>query len=218
MRNRNGEIMARNEEKNGTMPDVDYVAGVPDSGLPHGIGYSNYSHKPFARPFVKYTPTWARSFMPSNQEVRNQVAEMKQIPVPELIDGKKLLLVDDSIVRGTQLRETVDFLYKNGAKEVHMRSACPPIMYGCKYLNFSRSNSDMELLARRTVQELEGDEGQEHLEEYADASTERGQCLLSTICKEMGFDSLGYQSLDGLLEAIGLDRDKVCTYCWNGKE
>ena len=218
MRNRNGEIMARNEEANGTMPDVDYVAGVPDSGLPHGIGYANHSHKPFARPFVKYTPTWARSFMPSNQEMRNLVAEMKQIPVPELIEGKKLLLVDDSIVRGTQLRETVDFLYKSGAKEVHMRSACPPIMYGCKYLNFSSSKSEMELLTRRTIQDLEGAVGQHHLEEYADPTTERGKSMLEAICKEMGFDSLGYQSLDGLLEAIGLDRDKVCTYCWTGEE
>ena len=218
MRCRNGEIMARDEEEKGVMPDVDYIAGVPDSGLPHAIGYANHSHKPFARPFVKYTPTWARSFMPSNQEMRNLVAEMKQIPVPELIEGKRLLLVDDSIVRGTQLRETVDFLYKSGAKEVHMRSACPPIMYGCKYLNFSRSNSEMELLARKTIQKLEGDEGQKHIDEYADGSTERGKCMLKAICEEMGFDSLGYQSLDGLLEAIGLDKDKVCTYCWTGKD
>ena len=218
MRCRNGEIMARDEEKNGTMPDVDYVAGVPDSGLPHAIGYANQSHKPFARPFVKYTPTWARSFMPSNQQMRNMIAEMKQIPVPELIEDKKLLLVDDSIVRGTQLRETVEFLYKSGAKEVHMRSACPPIMYGCKYLNFSRSNSEMELLARKVIQELEGDEGQKHLKEYADGSTQRGKAMREAICKQMGFDSLGYQSLDGLLEAIGLDRSKVCTYCWTGEE
>ena len=218
MRYRNGEIMARDEVAQGRLPKVDYVAGVPDSGLPHAIGFANRSGKPFARPFVKYTPTWPRSFMPANQDVRNQVAKMKQIPVPELIEGKKLLFVDDSIVRGTQLRETVDFLYESGAAEVHMRSACPPIMYGCKYLNFSRSNSDMELLARKTVQELEGDEGQKHLDEYADASTERGQCMLKTICEEMGFDSLGYQSIDGLLEAIGLDRSKVCTYCWTGKE
>ena len=218
MRYRNGEIMARNDAQRGVLPDVDFVAGVPDSGLPHAIGYSTESRKPFARPFVKYTPTWPRSFMPQSQAVRNQVAKMKQIPVPELIEGKKLLFVDDSIVRGTQLRETVEFLYESGAKEVHMRSACPPIMYGCKYLNFSRSNSDMELLARKKVQELEGDEGQKHLEEYADASTERGQCLLKSICEEMGFDSLGYQSLDGLLKAIGLDKSKVCTYCWNGKE
>ena len=218
MRCRNGEIMARNEMAAGTMPDVDYVAGVPDSGVPHAIGYANHSHKTFARPFVKYTPTWARSFTPSNQEIRNLVAEMKQIPVPELIEGKKLLFVDDSIVRGTQLQETVEFLYKSGAKEVHMRSACPPIMYGCKYLNFSRSNSDLELLTRRTIQRLEGEMGQHHVDEYADARTERGQCMLKAICTEMGFDSLGYQTLDGLLEAIGLDRDKVCTYCWTGHE
>ena len=218
MRCKNGEIMAREEQRKGILPDVDYIAGVPDSGLPHAIGYANFSHKPFARPFVKYTPTWARSFTPSNQEMRNLVAEMKQIPVPELIEGKKLLLVDDSIVRGTQLRETVDFLYKSGAKEVHMRSACPPIMYSCKYLNFSRSNSDMELLTRKTIQNLEGAVGQTHLEEYADANTARGQNLLNAICQEMGFDSLGYQTLDGLLEAIGLDRSKVCTYCWTGEE
>ena len=218
MRCRNGEIMAREEIKNGTYPDIDYVAGVPDSGLPHAIGYANHSHAPFARPFVKYTPTWARSFTPSNQEMRNLVAEMKQIPVPELIDGKKLLLVDDSIVRGTQLRETVEFLYQSGAKEVHMRSACPPIMYSCKFLNFSRSNSDMELLTRKTIQRLEGEQGQNHLAEYADPTTERGQCMLKAICAEMGFDSLGYQSLDGLLEAIGLDRSKICTYCWTGED
>jgi amidophosphoribosyltransferase len=218
MRCRNGEIMARNEQENGTMPDVDYIAGVPDSGIPHAIGYANHSHAPFARPFIKYTPTWARSFTPSNQEIRNLVAEMKQIPVPELIQDKKLLLVDDSIVRGTQLRETVDFLYRSGAKEVHMRSACPPIMFSCKYLNFSRSNSEMELLSRRMIQKLEGDEGQKHLAEYADGSTERGKCLLKAICEDMGFNSLGYQSLDGILEAIGLERDKVCTYCWTGEE
>ena len=218
MRYRNGERMAQDDKARGVAQDLDYVAGVPDSGLPHAIGYANTSHVPFARPFVKYTPTWPRSFMPTNQSVRNQVAKMKQIPVPELIQGKKLLFVDDSIVRGTQLRETVEFLYESGAKEVHMRSACPPIMYGCKYLNFSSSNSEMELLARRTVQELEGDEGQKHLDEYADASTQRGQCMLKTICEKFGFDSLGFQSLDGLLDAIGIDRDKVCTYCWSGKE
>ena len=218
MRYRNGEIMARDEVQQGRLPKVDYVAGVPDSGVPHAIGFANRSGKPFVRPFVKYTPTWPRSFTPTNQDVRNQVAKMKQIPVPELIQGKKLLLVDDSIVRGTQLRETVDFLYESGAQEVHMRSACPPIMYSCKYLNFSRGNSDMELLARRMVQELEGDEGHMHLDEYADSTTERGQCLLKSICEKLGFDSLGYQSLDGVMEAIGIDREKVCTYCWNGKE
>ncbi len=218
MRYRNGEIMARDELKSGRMPEVDYVAGVPDSGISHAIGYAKYSGGFFARPFVKYTPTWPRSFMPEDQSVRNQVAKMKQLPVDELIKDKKLLFVDDSIVRGTQLRETVDFLYESGAKEVHMRSACPPIMYACKFLNFSRGNSDMDLLARRTVQELEGAEGQKHLDEYSDAQTERGRCLLKSICESFGFDSLEYQSLDGLLEAIGLDRDKVCTYCWTGKE
>jgi len=216
MRYRNGEIMAENEKE--TMPDVDFVAGMPDSGVPHAIGYANKSGKPFARPFVKYTPTWSRSFVPSQQAVRNQVAKMKQIPVPELIEGKKLLLVDDSIVRGTQLQETVEFLYESGAEEVHMRSACPPIVYGCKYLNFSRSSSEMELLVRRVVKELEGDEGLNHLNEYADAATERGQCLLHTICEKFGFSSLGYQSIDGLLDAIGIDRKKICTYCWTGKE
>ena len=208
-----GALLAKRDDAH---PDT--VAGVPDSGIAHAVGYSNASGIPFSRPFIKYTPTWPRSFMPANQEARNQVAKMKQIPVPELIEGKKLLFVDDSIVRGTQLRETVEFLYESGAEEVHMRSACPPIMYGCKYLNFSRSNSDMELLARRTIQELEGDEGQQHLEEYADSSTERGQCMLKAICEKLGFDSLGYQSLDGLLEAIGIDRSKICTYCWTGKE
>ena len=218
MRCENGKIMARDEQLNGTLPQVDYVAGVPDSGVPHAIGYAHQSGVEFARPFVKYTPTWPRSFMPANQDVRNQVAKMKQIPVPELIEGKRLLLVDDSIVRGTQLSETVEFLYESGAKEVHMRSACPPIMYGCKYLNFSSSNSENELLTRRVVQELEGAVGQKHLDEYADAKTERGQCLLKTICEKFGFHSLGYQSVEGVLESIGIDKAKVCTYCWTGKE
>ncbi len=218
MRYRNGEIMARDEVLHGRMPKVDYVAGVPDSGVPHAIGFANRSGKPYARPFVKYTPTWPRSFMPANQDVREQVAKMKQIPVPELIEGKKLLFVHDSIVRGTQLQGTVDFLYESGAEEVHMRSACPPIMYACRYLNFSRSNSDRELLARRIILELEGEEGEKHIEEYADGRTERGRCLLSAICEKFGFDSLGYQSLDGLLEAIGIDREQICTYCWTGKE
>ena len=216
MRYRNGEIMAENESED--MPDVDFIAGMPDSGVPHAIGYSNRSWKPFARPFVKYTPTWSRSFVPANQDVRNQVAKMKQIPVPELIRDKKLLLVDDSIVRGTQLRETVDFLFESGAAEVHMRSACPPIAYGCKYLNFSRSKSEMELLVRRIVTELEGEEGLEHLDEFVDAATERGQCLLHTICEKFGFSSLKYQSIQGLVKAIGIDPNKICTYCWTGKE
>ncbi len=218
MRYRNGASMARQDRENGGIPDVDFIAGMPDSGVPHAIGYANEAGIPFARPFIKYTPTWPRSFMPSSQDVRNQVAKMKQIPVPELIENKKILFVDDSIVRGTQIRETADFLYECGAAEVHMRSACPPIMYNCKFLNFSRNNADTDLLARKTVQELEGDEGAQHLDEYADASTERGQCMLKKICEKIGFASLGYQSLDELLNAIGIDRDKVCTYCWTGKD
>ena len=218
MRYRNGAIMARDEAAAGGAPELDYVAGVPDSGVPHAIGYATECKTPFARPFIKYTPTWARSFMPSNQEVRNRVAKMKQIHIPELINEKKLLFVDDSIVRGTQLNETVDFLYKCGAEEVHMRSACPPIMFSCKYLSFSSSRSDMELLARHMMDQLEGEEGVQHLDEYADGSTERGKCMLKSICEQMGFDSLGYQSLDGMLEAIGIDPEKVCTYCWTGKE
>lgn len=218
MRIENGKIMARDEVKYGTLPDVDYVAGIPDSGVPHAIGYAHETGKEYARPFIKYTPTWPRSFMPANQSVRNKVARMKQVPVPELIEGKKLLFVDDSIVRGTQLRETVDFLYKCGAKEVHMRSACPPILYGCKYLNFSSSKSEDELLARRVIKEIEGEMGLKHLDEYADMRSERGQCMLKRICDQMGFDSLGFQSLEGILEAIGVDRNKVCTYCWDGRE
>ena len=218
MRVENGKIMARDEQLNGTLPEVDYVAGVPDSGIPHAIGYAHQSGVEYARPFIKYTPTWPRSFMPSTQDVRSQVAKMKQIPVPELIEGKRLLLVDDSIVRGTQLGETVEFLYESGAKEVHMRSACPPIMYGCKYLNFSSSKSENELLARRVVRELEGAVGEKHLDEYADPKTERGQCMLKTICEQLGFHSLGYQTVEGVLESIGIDKSKVCTYCWTGKE
>ena len=218
VRYRNGAIMARDDEKRHPDLDVDYVCGMPDSGIPHAIGYANETHKDFARPFIKYTPTWLRSFTPPDQSMRNQVARMKQIHVPELIQDKKLLLVDDSIVRGTQLRETVDFLKESGVKEVHMRSACPPIMHGCKYLNFSRSNSEMELLTRRIIQELEGNKGQQYLDEYADPDTERGQALLNWIKEKMGFDSIGYQSLDGALEAIGIDRCKLCTYCFDGKE
>ena len=218
MRNCNGALLAKTDREEGTAQDIDYVSGVPDSGTPHAIGYANESGIPFARPFIKYTPTWPRSFMPTNQKERDRVAKMKQIPVHELIEGKKLLFVDDSIVRGTQLRETVEFLYANGAKEVHIRSACPPIMYGCKFLNFSTSRSPMELIARRTVYELEGEEGDKHLEEYSDPSTERGRKLREAICEKLHFTSLGYQSLDKLLQAIGLDPCKVCTYCWNGKE
>ena len=218
MRYRNGEIMAKHDKSVGNAEDVDYVGGVPDSGTPHAIGYANESHAPFARAFIKYTPTWARSFTPLNQAARAKVAKMKQIPVNELIGGKNLLFVDDSIVRGTQLKETVDFLYDNGAKAVHMRSACPPIMYCCKYLNFSRAGNDMELIARRIVMELEGEEGFAHLEEYSDGTTERGKALRRTISERFHFASLEFQSLDGIVKAIGLDPCKLCTYCWSGKE
>ena len=217
MRYRNGRIMARTDRENGVAQDIDYVAGVPDSGTPHAIGYANESGVPFARPFIKYTPTWPRSFMPANQSERNMVAKMKQIPVDELIRDKKLLFVDDSVVRGTQLRETVEFLYEHGAKDVHIRSACPPILYGCKFLNFSRSNSENELIARATILELEGEDGLNHLDEYMDGSTERGKQMRQAICEKLHFASLEYQTLDGILEAIGLPKDKVCTYCWNGK-
>ena len=218
MRCRNGEIMAENDIKNGMPMDIDYVGGVPDSGTPHAIGYANKCGIPFARPFIKYTPTWTRSFTPARQVDRKKIAKMKQIPVHELIQGKKLLFVDDSIVRGTQLKETVDFLYSNGAKEVHMRSACPPIMYGCKYLSFSRSTSDMELIARRVIMELEGEEGFKHIDEYTDSSTERGKNLRKAICESFNFASLEFQTLEGAVKSIGMDPCKLCTYCWNGKE
>ena len=218
MRTRNGEIMAETDIKNGNLPDVDYVCGVPDSGIPHAIGYANKSGIPFARPFIKYTPTWPRSFMPTSQAMRNRVAKMKLIPVHELIEGKKLLFVDDSIVRGTQMRETVEFLYENGAKEVHMRSACPPIMYGCKYLNFSRSTSELELIARKIIDEAEGAEGVKYIAEYSDSRTERGKFLRDEICRRLKLTSLEFQSLEGTQKAIGLPECKLCTYCWSGKE
>lgn len=218
MRYQNGRIMAENDRREGTLPELDYVGGVPDSGTPHAIGYANESGVPFARPFIKYTPTWPRSFMPANQTDRNKVAKMKQIPVPELIKDKNLLFVDDSIVRGTQLRETVEFLYENGASSVHMRSACPPIMYGCKYLNFSRATSEMELITRSVIVELEGEAGLEHLEEYSDPSTERGKAMRQAICDKFHFASLEFQTLEGLARSIGLSPCRLCTYCWNGKE
>ncbi|MBQ8550362.1 MAG: amidophosphoribosyltransferase [Clostridia bacterium] len=218
MRYRNGSIMARNDERLGKTADIDYVGGVPDSGTPHAIGYANTSHLPFSRAFIKYTPTWSRSFMPTKQSERQRIAKMKQIPVYDLIKDKNLLFVDDSIVRGTQLKETVDFLYDNGAKSVHMRSACPPIMYGCKYLNFSRATSDLELLARRTILELEDEEGFNYIEEYSDCNTERGKNLRKAICEKLHFASLEFQSLEGIIEAIGIDKSKLCTYCWDGKE
>lgn len=218
MRTRNGEIMAEHDINNGTLPDVDFICGVPDSGVPHAIGYANRSGIPFARPFIKYTPTWPRSFMPQSQSMRNKVAKMKLIPVHELIEGKKLLFVDDSIVRGTQLRETVEFLYANGAKEVHMRSACPPIMYGCKYLNFSRSTSELDLIARRIIHEFEGEEGVKYIAEYSDTNTERGKRLRAEICKRLKLTSLEFQSLEGTVKAVGLPESGLCSYCWNGKE
>ena len=213
MRNRCGEIMAKNDHV-----EVDYVAGIPDSGTPHAVGYANASGYPFARPFIKYTPTWPRSFMPTNQAMRNLVAHMKLIPVEELIRDKRLLFIDDSIVRGTQMGGTAKFLYDSGAKEVHIRSACPPILFGCKYLNFSRSSSEMELITRRTIMELEGQGGFDHLDEYADSKTERYKKMVEAIGKKLDFTTLGYQTLDGMLEAIGLPKDQVCTYCWTGKE
>lgn len=218
MRYKNGQIMAENDKRNNVAQDLDYVGGVPDSGTPHAIGYANVSGVPFARPFIKYTPTWPRSFMPSTQGERRMVAKMKQVPVHELIRDKKLLFVDDSIVRGTQLQETVEFLYEHGAKEVHIRSACPPILYPCKYLNFSRSNSPNDLIARSTILELEGEAGLQYMDEYMDETTERGKRMRQAICNKLHFSSLEYQSLDGILDAIGLPPCKVCTYCWNGKE
>ena len=218
MRYRNGRIMAENDALLGNNEGIDYVCGVPDSGTPHAIGYANESGIPFARPYIKYTPTWSRSFMPNSQADRQKVAKMKQIPVNELIKDKNLLFVDDSIVRGTQLKETVDFLSQNGAGAIHMRSACPPIMYSCKYLNFSRATGEMELLARRIVMELEGEEGFAHLEEYSDSTTERGKKLRASICEKLHFDSVEFQSLEGVIRAIGIEPCKLCTYCWNGKE
>ena len=218
MRYRCGEIMAQHDIEEGIAGDCDFIAGIPDSGTAHAIGYANRARIPFARPFIKYTPTWPRSFMPTNQNMRNLVARMKLVPVKELINGKKLLFVDDSIVRGTQTRETVKFLYEEGAKEVHIRSACPPITYGCKYLNFSRSRSEMELIARRAVIKLEGEQGLEHLNEYSDIKTERGRAMIEEISKELHFSSLRFQTIQGELDSIGIDPENICTYCWTGKE
>ena len=218
MRYRNGAIMAEHDKDENRAIGIDYVGGVPDSGTPHAIGYANKSGYHFARAFIKYTPTWSRSFTPANQKDRNRIAKMKQIPVHDLIVDKKLLLIDDSVVRGTQLKETVDFLYENGAKEVHVRSACPPIMYACKYLNFSRANTDMELIARRVIMELEGEEGFEHIDEYCDTNSERGKKLRRAIGDKLHLGSLEFQTIEGVIKAIGLEPCKLCTYCWNGKE
>ena len=196
----------------------DTVAGVPDSGIAHAVGYSNQSGIPFSRPFIKYTPTWPRSFMPTIQSKRNLIAKMKLIPVHDLIADKKLLLIDDSIVRGTQMRETTEFLYQSGAKEVHIRSACPPLLYGCKYLNFSRSNSEMELITRKMIQKLEGNQDPETIKAYIDPDGEKYKNMVEEIRKELNFTSLQFNRLDDLKKACEIDEDKLCTYCWDGKE
>ncbi len=214
MRYRCGEKLAMRDDV-----QVDSVAGVPDSGTAHAIGYANAAGIPFTRPFIKYTPTWPRSFMPTQQSQRNLIAKMKLIPVQDLIKDKLLLLIDDSIVRGTQLRETTEFLYESGAKEVHVRPACPPILYGCKYLNFSRSTSDMDLIARRVVHDLEnGQETSQDLAKYASPDTIQYQTMVEEIKKRMKFASLSYHRLDDMIEAIGLPACQLCTYCWDGKE
>ncbi|MBR2769287.1 MAG: amidophosphoribosyltransferase [Solobacterium sp.] len=199
--------------------DIDIVAGVPDSGIAHAIGYSNESHVPYTRPFIKYTPTWPRSFMPTMQSKRNLIAKMKLIPVAELIENKRMLLIDDSIVRGTQLRETTEFLYESGAREVHVRPACPPILFGCKYISFSRSTNDMELIARRIIAREEGGEVERTiLDDYADPESERYAKMVEEMRSEMNFSSLRFNRLDDMIRATGLSADEVCTYCWEGRE
>ena len=214
MRYNCGKALAKRDN---VKPDI--VAGVPDSGTAHAIGYANESGIPFSRPFIKYTPTWPRSFMPTHQSKRDLIAKMKLIPVHDLIEGKSMLLIDDSIVRGTQLRETTEFLYESGAKEVHVRPACPPLFYGCKYLNFSRSTSEMELITRRVICELEGDDvSDETVKEYTNPDSEKYQKMLDKICEKLHFTSLRYHRLDDMIESVGIDPSKLCTYCWNGEE
>lgn len=214
MRYRCGQLLARRDH---VKPDI--VAGVPDSGTAHAVGYANESGIPFSRPFVKYTPTWPRSFMPTMQSKRDLIAKMKLIPIKELIQGKKLLLIDDSIVRGTQLRETTEFLYESGAKEVHIRPACPPLIFGCKYLNFSRSKSEMELITRVVIQELEGGPvSDDVLREYADYNSEKYEKMVERIREKLKFTSLRYHRLDDMIAAVGIEPDKLCTYCWSGRE
>jgi len=214
MRYHCGTLLARRDNV-----EVDVVAGVPDSGTAHAIGYANEAGIPFSRPFIKYTPTWPRSFMPTMQNQRNLIAHMKLIPVHDLIRGQRLLLIDDSIVRGTQLRETTEFLYESGAKEVHIRPACPPLLFGCKYLNFSRSTSELELIGRKVIEELEGGEvSREVLAEYANPDSEKYQNMLDAICKKLNFTSLLYHRLDDMLESVGIEKEKLCTYCWDGRE
>lgn len=215
MRYECGKLMRKRDDV-----EVDSVAGVPDSGIPHAIGYANASGIPYSRPLIKYTPTWPRSFMPQSQKQRSLIAKMKLITVNELIKNKRLILIDDSIVRGTQLRETAQLLYDCGAKEIHVRSACPPIMFSCKYLNFSRSTSDLDLMTRKAIFELEGTNeiSDELLNEYADENSQKHQNMIDAICKAMGFDTLKYHRLDDLIEAIGIGECKLCTYCFNGKK
>ena len=214
MRYNCGKALAKRDN---VKPDI--VAGVPDSGTAHAIGYANESGIPFSRPFIKYTPTWPRSFMPTHQSKRDLIAKMKLIPVHDLIEGKSMLLIDDSIVRGTQLRETTEFLYESGAKEVHVRPACPPLFFGCKYLNFSRSTSEMELITRRVICELEGDDvSEETIKEYTNPDSEKYQKMLDKICEKLHFTSLRYYRLDDMIESVGIDPSKLCTYCWNGEE
>lgn len=215
MRYNCGKLLAQRDDHS---IDVDIVAGVPDSGIAHAIGYANESGIPYARPFIKYTPTWPRSFMPTTQSQRNLIARMKLIPVHSLIEDRSLLLIDDSIVRGTQLRETTEFLYQSGAKEVHVRPACPPLLYGCKYLNFSRSKSDLDLITRRIIREWEGDNDVNVLSEYADPNSDRYAAMLEEIRKRQNFISLRYHRLDDLIKSIGIDACQVCTYCFNGVE
>lgn len=217
MRYRCGRLMARRDGM--TPDDADMVAGVPDSGVAHAIGYANESGIPFSRPLIKYTPTWPRSFMPVIQSKRDMIARMKLIPIHDLIDGRRMILVDDSIVRGTQLRKMTDFLFRAGAREVHVRPACPPLMFGCKYINFSRSNSDLELIARQVISGLEGrDPNRSVLEEYANPESDRYAVMLKEIAARMGFTSLRYNRLDDMTDAVGIGREKLCTYCWDGRE
>lgn len=208
---------AKMAKRDNVKPDT--AAGVPDSGIAHAVGYANESGVPFSRPFIKYTPTWSRSFMPTIQSQRKLIAKMKMLAVDDLIKDKSLLLIDDSIVRGTQLSETTEFLYQSGAKEVHIRPACPPLLYGCKYLNFSRSNSEMDLITRRVIAKLEGENvSDEVLKKYADPETEEYANMVEEIRKELNFTSLQFIRLDDMLEAVGIDKCKLCTYCWNGEE
>ena len=213
MRYRCGSLLAKRDD---IKPDI--VAGVPDSGTAHAIGYSNESGIPFSRPFIKYTPTWPRSFTPTIQSKRNLIAKMKLIPVHDLIQNKSLLLIDDSIVRGTQMRETTEFLYQSGAKEVHIRPACPPLLYGCKYLNFSRSTSEMDLITRQVLKELEREGRYTRLEAYSNPETEEYKEMVKRVGEKLNFTSLRYHRLDDMIESVGIDRCKLCTYCWDGKE